>query len=363
MKKLIFTLLVSTLAFIVDPVVAMDTLEAPRSIGRAPTWEFLGKGDRIDIIVPSGAPLNSQQLPAAKDLICQQGFQAYLSEDAINIKNSPYEYYANSHDERAKYFMNALTGEGKALWALRGGFGGIEVVTRLKRTHFTLPQTIKPIIGFSDITALHLYAAANKWPTLHGPCIGLGEELYSVTQSGVNKSAKLSSLFSILTGDVTELTHSFEVIHPGSSPSETPISGSVMGGNLTLIENHKGTPIALDGKGRFIFFEDTTEDGKRLSRRLEGLLSAGVFNEAKGLIAGNNPITGFENSQQATKDVLKRFVQEELLPEGINIPVVYSPRFGHGEYNDVMPLGTTASLLINRELATLKVSVHESAYK
>jgi muramoyltetrapeptide carboxypeptidase LdcA involved in peptidoglycan recycling len=192
--------------------------------------------------------------------------------------------------------------------------------------------------------------------------IGLGEELFPVTQVNVNRSAKLSPVFSILKGEISELEYTFSVIHPGPVTLEMPILASVMGGNLSIIENHKGTPTALQGKGHFVFFEDTSEDAKRFSRRLVGLVHAGVFDEAKGIIFGNNPITGFEGSSQTIEEI-NYFIQNFLLPRNVNIPVVYSPRFGHGEYNDVMPLGTTASLNIHGELATLKVSVRESAYK
>ena len=62
-----------------------------------------------------------------------------------------------------------------------------------------------------------------------------------------------------------------------------------------------------------------------VSRRLLGLLSASVFNEARGIIVGNNPITGFEDSPKATKDAISNFVEEFLLPEGIHSSRVFLP--------------------------------------
>jgi muramoyltetrapeptide carboxypeptidase len=364
MKKLIFSLLISAQYVVINPLFAMENEEKTQLIGKSPTWRFLDKGECIHIIAPSGAPLNAQHLPAVKDLITQHGFQAYIPESALNKEASPYKYYANTHDERAKHLMDALTGEGKALWALRGGFGAIEVVTRLERAEkqstFSKPETIKPIIGFSDVTSLHLLASTWGWPSLHGP-VGYGDELFASTQTNVNKSVQLSSLFSILGGEQKELDYSFEVLHPGNLLPDIPIFGSVLGGNLSLIEAHKGTPTELKGKNQFVFFEDTPEDPKRLSRRLMGLVSSGIFDEAKGIIVGSNPLSGFDTDQE-TKDFMKRFFQEELLSQGINIPVVYSSRFGHGEHNDVLPFGTKASLTLNGDTAVLKVSVNESAY-
>jgi muramoyltetrapeptide carboxypeptidase len=366
MKKLLLALTINMFLFTANFACAMgeegSSSQDQRRIFKAPTWEFLKEGDRVEIIAPSGAPLTPGHIEATKSLIASHGLESFLPEGAIDKEASHHQYYANSDENRAKYFIEALQGPSKALWALRGGFGAAEVVSEFELSPVKPPEHPKLIIGFSDTTVLHLLAATWGWPSLHGPVIGLGEELYPVTHSNVNKSTKLSSVFSILKGELRELEHTFSVIHPGPASLETPILGSVMGGNLSIIENNNGTPTALQGKGHFIFLEDTSEDPKRLSRRLSGLVRAGVFNEAKGIIFGNNPIAGFEDSSQTINEI-NRFIQRFLLPRNINIPVVYSPRFGHGEYNDVMPLGTTASLVINGEQATLKVSVNESAYE
>ncbi len=367
MKRLLLAIIINMLPFSVNLACAM--VEEPSSsqdqgrISKAPTWEFLKEGDGVEIIAPSGAPLTPGHIEAIKLLITGHGLQPVLPEGAIDKEASRHSYYANSDERRTRYFIEALQGSSKALWALRGGFGAMEVVEQFERSAVPPPEHPKLIIGFSDTTALHLLLATWGWPSLHGPVIGLGKELFPETQVNVNKSTKLSSVFSILKGEKRELEHTFSLIHPGPLTLKRPILGSVMGGNLSIIENHKGTPTALQGKGRFVFLEDTPEDAKRFSRRLVGLVRAGVFDEAKGIIFGNNPITGFEDFSQKTIDEINHFIQTFLLPRDIDIPVVYSPRFGHGEFNYVMPLGTTASLSILGGQATLKVSVNESAYK
>jgi muramoyltetrapeptide carboxypeptidase len=365
MKKLLLAIIMSLFSahFACAMIEEGSSSQDPKTVSRAPTWEFLQEGDGVEIIAPSGAPLTPGHVDAIKLLITNHGLQPVLPEGAIDKAASRHGYYANSDKERTRYFIEALQGPSKALWALRGGFGAIEVVEQFECSAVPPPEHPKLIIGFSDTTALHLLLATWEWPSLHGPVIGLGKELFPETQVNVNNSTALSSVFSILKGGVTELEHTFNVIHPGHQTLEMPILGSVMGGNLSIIESHKGTPTALQGKDRFVFLEDTSEDPKRLFRRLLGLMRAGVFDEAKGIIFGNNPITGFEDSSQKTIDEINYFIQNFLLPRKIDIPVVYSPRFGHGEFNDVMPLGTIASLNILGELATLKVSVNESAYK
>lgn len=362
MKKLAFALRISMVVFNASPLLAMEDLvlqDSRKAIPQIPSWEFLRDGDRIEIIAPSASPLKPEQLAAARDLISQHGLKASVLEGMLNPEVAPYNYYANTHEERAKAFINALSGPSKVVWALLGGFGGAEIVEILERSSFVPPAQPKLIIGFSDITALHLLADRWGWSSLHAPVLSFGKEVFAITQEEVNKDADLVSVIKILKGELSELEYTLEVIHPGNSSSEMPILGSIMGGNLSLIENHSGTKTALQGEERFIFLEDTPENGTRLNRRLMNLLRTGVFDKAKGLIIGYLPIDEFENSPQGTKTAIHQFVTEFLLPRGINIPVIYSPRFGHGVHNDVLPLGTAASLSIHEEHAILKVSVSE----
>lgn len=327
------------------------------------TWEFLTEGDTIEIIAPSAAPLTPNHEQEVKKFINQQGLKTSFLEGTFNKESSRYGYYANSDEERAQCFVKALQGNSKVLWAFLGGFGAAEIVALIEQSAFLPPKSPKLLIGFSDITALHLLVATWGWPSLHGPVAGLGKELHHEIQEEENSEAELGTVLKILKGEVSHLEYTFELIHPGSTSMGTPILGSVMGGNLSIIENHSGTKTALKGKDRFVFFEDTPEDGKRLNRRLVHLMRTGVFDEAKAIIVGSNSIEGFEDAPQATKDAMYDFVENFLLPRQIDIPVIYSPRFGHGIYNDVMPLGTVASLDIQGNQAILKVSVNESAYQ
>ncbi|HUX79264.1 MAG TPA: LD-carboxypeptidase [Alphaproteobacteria bacterium] len=359
MHKQIIALITSALVWTMSPAFAMEGSEKnhEKSICKAPTWDFLKEGDTIAIIAPSAAP-SDQQVEAAKKLIILHGLKAFLPEEAINRDGTPSKYYANSHEERANYFREAINGEAKAIWAIRGGFGGAEVLAILERAPILPPIQPKPIVGFSDTTALHLLADTWGWATLHAPVLGFGKELVSVTESHVNENTNLSTVIRILKGKKKEVEYTFNVIHPGSLPSEDPIRGSVVGGNLTIIENHKGTPTALNGENRFIFIEDTAEYFNRLSRTLVGLKRCGVFDKAKAIIFGNLPIRGHEDSQDETKKEIHNFVQQFLLPE-TNIPVLYSSSFGHGKDNNVMPLGTKATLWVGTEEAILKVKVNK----
>lgn len=363
MKK-IFSLLIITIACCREPAFAMlpDEDNPHTTCTKASTWDFLTKGDTIEFIAPSKA-VSDEIVEAVKTLIENHELKAYLAPEAINPSESRNNYYANSDQERANYFMAALQGHSKVLWALRGGFGAAEVVTMVENSHFSPPLKPTLIVGFSDVTALHLLADRWGWCSLHAPNAAFGKDFVSINKTEtMNKDVDHSQLLNILKGKISELEYSFEIIWAGKTIKEKPIHASVMGGNTGIIETHNGTPTALRGDNRFVFLEQIVRDPETLHRSLISLLRSGVFDKAKGIIFGNSPLKDFENSEQKTKDFFRNFVKEYLVEQrGIDIPAVYSSRFGHGNHNDVMPLGTSASLILYEDRAILKVSVNEPA--
>lgn len=337
--------------------------ENTHSVGtKALTWDFLTKGDTVEFIAPSKV-VSGEIVEAVKTLIETHTLNAYLAPGALNPEASRNNYYANSDKERAHHFKAALQGDSKVLWALRGGFGAAEVVAIVENSRFPRPQKPKLIVGFSDVTALHLLADRWGWPSLHAPNAMFGKDFVLINKTEtMNKDVDHSQLLNIIQGKISQLEYPFEIIWPGKAINEEPIYASVMGGNTGIIEIHNGTPTALRGDNRFIFLEQIVRDPETLHRSLISLLRSGVFDKAKGIIFGNSPLKDFENSEEKTKEFFRNFVKEYLVEErGIDIPAVYSSRFGHGNHNDVMPLGTAASLILYKERAILKVSVNELA--
>src|SRR5690606_22420198 len=58
----------------------------------------------------------------------------------------------------------------RAIWPLRGGYGATRLMQGLLKLH--KPERHQWLIGFSDITALHLLANQQwGWPSIHGPVL------------------------------------------------------------------------------------------------------------------------------------------------------------------------------------------------
>ena len=240
MKKHLISLIMGIWICASSSVFAMEDSDKEGQRSAKP-WSFLIEEEVVEIIAPAAAPTSQKQMDRSLKVIYENGLVAYLAEGVIKQEDSFYGYYANSDEERARYFIEALQGKAKALWAVRGGFGCAEDIDILESSSFILPDQPKLIIGCSDITALHLLADTWGWISLHAPVLGFNKELFPVTGLGVNKNAELNSVFRILTGEDKKVTYPFKVLHPGAEDS---ISGSVMGGNLSIIVSHNGTPTA-----------------------------------------------------------------------------------------------------------------------
>src|SRR5687767_11761226 len=83
-------------------------------------------------------------------------------------------YLAGTDVSRAEIFKRAMLDPNvDAIYCARGGYGAMRILDQLPwQEFFTAP---KKLIGFSDVTALHVIANARGLATIHGPnATGLG---------------------------------------------------------------------------------------------------------------------------------------------------------------------------------------------
>lgn len=93
-------------------------------------------------------------LPLIKTYVESLGLVADISE---NIYSDEDAFYANTDEFRANDLISAVLDEKvKIIWCVRGGTGSIRLVPYLEEK---LPSKVehKILIGYSDITVLHLY--------------------------------------------------------------------------------------------------------------------------------------------------------------------------------------------------------------
>jgi muramoyltetrapeptide carboxypeptidase len=254
--------------------------------------------------------------------------------------------YGSSDDKRLEGFQASLNSDAKAIWILHGGQGCEKIVNAIEKGKITLSTNKKLIIGFSGVTNLHLYALKNGWPCLHGPVGTISKETCEITQSPINTRASLLKVIEAITGKSPSLTYSLVPINDIAKQLEVPIENTtVVGGCLNILISHAGIETSLTGKGNIVFIEEQPERPERVETQFMGLIRSGTFKNAKALMLGSFIDPYFNEERfEIVKPILLARLAKMLVENGINIPVFHGDNFGHGAFNDPLPLGTHAHI-------------------
>src|SRR5688500_4903787 len=110
----------------------------------------LRSGARIALVAPAG-PLPPGGLERAIERVRQLGWEPMVGRNA----GGRHGYLSGTDAERLQDLNNALTAaDNDGIWCLRGGYGTMRLLPDLDLS--PLIDRPRPLIGFSDNTALHL---------------------------------------------------------------------------------------------------------------------------------------------------------------------------------------------------------------
>ena len=215
------------------------------------------------------------------------------------------------------------------IWTARGGFGSIKLLPYLDE----LLSDVKNLkfhpylIGFSDITALHLYfyKKFNK-PGIHAPMIA---DLPNLDKNTIE------TLFEILFRDKN-------IYLEGKGYQEGEIEGILLGGNLVTMASLCGTPYFPYVDGIILFIEDINEKLYRLERALIQVIFTLGKEKIKALIIGD---LGREDPLNFLGNI------KEFLPQ--HMPIGYEFPIGHNSKNYPVIIGKRAYLKIKNNKAEL----------
>jgi len=239
-------------------------------------------------------------------------------------------YLAGSDGRRLDELNAALADpEVRALFCARGGDGATRLLGRLRAADPS--AAAKLLIGFSDITALHLWMQAHGRISIHGPVL---------TQLGRLPQATCERLFGLLESSAPAAALRGAATYVGGVAE-----GPLLGGNLSVFSRMLGTPFMPAIDGAVLLLEDQGERPYRLDRMWTHLQLAGVFDRVRGIVLGT--FTGCEEPDAAygSADVLRELAEATGLPCAAGFPI------GHGDVNEPVPLG--AAVRLDADSATL----------
>jgi muramoyltetrapeptide carboxypeptidase len=182
----------------------------------------------------------------------------------------------------------------------------------------------KWLVGFSDITWLHLLFAKANLQSIHGPVA----TQWNLTHGQIDQN--ISHLAKTLMGDIVSLDLSnCDVVR------SKPFAGELLGGNLSLLYASLGTSVQPNTAGKVLFIEDLDEYYYHIDRMLFSLKLAGLFDGIKGLLVGSM-LDMNDNSVPFGRSV-KTMITELL--SGYDFPIIFDVPVGHDEENISIKLG------------------------
>jgi muramoyltetrapeptide carboxypeptidase len=233
-------------------------------------------------------------------------------------------YLAGDDQRRARELAAAMTNpEVRAIVVARGGYGATRIVAELPWDAFAASP--KWIVGFSDVTALHLEACARGVASVHSPHVtGLGRD--------ATPWMRACFLASIERPRATRIWDALKVVRGGEA------RGPIVGGNLALVEAMASARRLAIPDGAIVVLEDVTERPYRIDRMLTSLRLGGHFSRASALVFGEFA----ECDPGADGRTVAEVIEERT--RDLGVPVVTGAPFGHGARNDAFVLGADAAL-------------------
>ncbi|MBX3181821.1 MAG: LD-carboxypeptidase [Polyangiaceae bacterium] len=293
----------------------------------------LRPGARVRAIAPSG--------PFDHTLVWR-GLAALAERYQVSYSREMFRragYLAGDDARRAAELQAALDDASlAAVVAARGGYGLSRIASRIDWS--ALARHPKWLVGFSDITVLHLEAARVGVASLHA---------HNVAGLGRYGAERHAEWFAALEGALTQ-RHALVPVHVGDAALQGRAVGPLAGGNLTLVATHSAARRLALPRGCILVLEEIAEAPYRVDRALTALLESGDLQGVSGVVLGD-----FIGCSPGRYGVEVEAVLAERLAE-LEVPVARGLPIGHGEPNRPLPLGLEATLRVDASGASLSIA-------
>lgn len=231
-------------------------------------------------------------------------------------------FLAGSDERRRSELARALAApEVSAVICARGGYGITRIAGEVDFTALRVQP--KWLVGFSDVTALHLEAQAVGVASLHAHhAAGLGRGDFHARQRWLEALERPDQPRALR----------------GRALTRGCVRGPLVGGNLTVLFTCAVTGRLRIPEGAILALEDVTEASYRIDRMLSALRIGGHLRGVRGVAVGDFTDCPAGPHRVPVEDVVARELR--LLA----VPVVTGLPFGHDLPNEPLLLGAEAEL-------------------
>jgi muramoyltetrapeptide carboxypeptidase len=322
---------------------APSTAARPAAAGSLTRPPRLKRGDVIGLVAPSGATYEADERAMVDEVVRALGFEPRHGKHSMD----QFGYLAGQDRDRAAD-INAMFADRavRAILCVRGGWGAARMLPFLDFA--VIRANPKPVMGFSDITGLHMALQARA---------GM------ISFHGSNGASAW--------GPQTVASFNEILVNAGAPEWRNPVAkedrlvqrrgrtiqisggrarGRLIGGNLTVFSALAGTPFMPDTRGAILMLEDIGEAEYRIDRMLTQLRLAGVMDGIAGFVFGQctncvDPDPGFGNFP------LSALLEQHIRPLGV--PAFQGANFGHIADQPFLPLG--AEVAIDAGVGTMRL--------
>jgi muramoyltetrapeptide carboxypeptidase len=299
----------------------------------------LRPGDTVRLVSPSG-PTRPDRVARGVALLTGWGLRVEVGRHAYDRNG----FLAGTDADRLTDLNEALRDPTvRAVVCTRGGYGVQRIVDGLDLA--AVRADPKPVVGFSDITALQLALwRGARLATVHGPGAAWLDERTPIASAHALRAALMSTAPVVLQRDPAEETAPVSV--PGTA------QGILLGGNLCLLTSSVGTVDLPDLDGVVLLLEEVGEPPYKVDRMLTHLRRAGLLRAVAGVALGQFTDCA-DDWPVSIVDVLAERLGD------LGVPVLGGLPVGHGTGQLSVPLGVPAVVDVATGTLTAQAAVVE----
>ena len=298
-------------------------------------------GDVVAIAAPAG-PVKEASFDRGLELLAER-FPLRVADDVRRRTGYLAGPDARRIDELNGYLRDP---DVRAIVLARGGYGITRILPELDAA--ALAADPKPIVGFSDATALLAWAEKAGVRGLHAPMVN---KLADVRAEDVEALARM------LVDPTPPGKLAWTMADVGTGGGGTR-DGRLLPGNLALFAHLIGTPWQPDTDGALLLIEEIGEKPYAIDRYLTHLHLAGVLRGVRAVVVGdlvrcNDPGLAADAIDDPGPAIA--VVDERLRAFGL--PGLVGAPVGHGARNAPVSWGARATI----DLDAAALEIHEGA--
>lgn len=267
---------------------------------------------KIAVPAPAGIP-DRKRLDDSLELLQSFGIETVTGRHVFS--ESEETYFASSKENRAEDF-NAFLHDPSIdlILCARGGYGSMQILPLIDWE--TLKRRNLPVVGFSDITAVHLAMLKKKAGI---PVVSQMAARLSTALEDKRTADSAERVMHLIFNPATPRFRETADLLPVGNGKDA--AGKIICANLTMLTALMGTGYLPSFRNKIVILEDIGEPPRKLDRALVQLLLGGTLSCASAILFADYTDCG---TQEEHRRIFERFASET------DVPVYSGLNFGHG---------------------------------